>query len=1103
MMMFSKAFKKMRETWESDMRVGVVEQESLEEDKIEDLSGFCVPVTNKLVPTVKIIPKDIPASDLGISRMEQLVENKGVEGEREKETYMGTCGAGHRDETLVCSRLEPFIPAGKEYYIARAGVEEKLNCSGEQVKEEMEPDIIRLEEHTAVAEDANLLGEVVEQGDQDDSSSTLTLSTGNQTKDYSNCLSNPAAEFEMNQFEEEVGDVEQGLIALQDAPVLGSVAVQAWILNERTEIKQRGVTVAKYQGYLEHALLSYSSLEVEEEAIGMARDNANCNIAKRDIKPIIIADQSEHFKKSDKTRNRSWCWWWVLTLMVFLSNMTTKLVSYQDPGFGVQPGSVDVKSDGLSGMGFFMDLEGEMENNTLVVYESWVERLDGHSHEELFRNHFILGEGEMMGIWNKTRSPNLKLLGMEMYELTATADEANSLVTTGVETGPIINEGFYLGNMEEEVTHGITGLEMLPGSNTWVDETAENYMELPGEHVFLGGEIENWNKTRFLDREVMDSLEESLAFSEVNATMVDSPDHYQDNHIGLAEVKTYEAVITGSGAAGNPFSQTGGGEEEMFEGTVMEAVADIFRAAIRLVTRCEADFTESGAADNPFSQTGGGEEVKFEVTDTEAVVDMIRAALRVVNKYEVVFTGSGAAVIPFSQTGGGEEEMFKYQDNHIGLVEERTFKAAFSKSGAAGNTFGPTGGGEEETFKVTVTEAVAEVIKAALRVVARYEAVFTESGAVGNPFSQTGGGEGVIKEMTVKKAVADMTREVLRDMTQHEASSQDQKHVFFQALFLATALGCPLFQFWHGGDDPHELLVDGGQVYSRGGISYTNRKEVEKFKGTKEGEMKSAKASSECLANKSPEIDHPAADADVAAMGSTAKPEDKQQADILYAAEVLRNLEISHMHAAHEIGAKQAVSLSNEQGKLKCTVLGEPHDGLVSHAEQTWDYLPYNNVSWLKVEYDEVRADHIAARECLNLACKLAYKELKHNNNIEVERKQIMVQELGLLMDNYVSTYSDHESLSIRQRGQSFPVQIETRLWEMNEAVEEVKDIIRDHTSSTRTPPTSPCRTSGCSSVPGMLRLNRRWPGLCMTSPGTGRRSSLSPSFVPWSSSRG
>merc|ERR1719470_814956 len=113
--------------------------------------------------------------------------------------------------------------------------------------------------------------------------------------------------------------------------------------------------------------------------------------------------------------------------------------------------------------------------------------------------------------------------------------------------------------------------------------------------------------------------------------------------------------------------------------------------------------------------------------------------------------------------------------------------------------------------------------------------------------------------MTVKEVVADMTKEVLRDKTRHKAGTQDQmtnitvshpvtscytsvpddqKYVFFLALFLAV-LGCSLSQFWFGGDDPHKLLVDGGQVHFRGGISYTNKKEVEKFKGIKVGEMRS------------------------------------------------------------------------------------------------------------------------------------------------------------------------------------------------------------------------------------------------------------------------
>ena len=71
----------------------------------------------------------------------------------------------------------------------------------------------------------------------------------------------------------------------------------------------------------------------------------------------------------------------------------------------------------------------------------------------------------------------------------------------------------------------------------------------------------------------------------------------------------------------------------------------------------------------------------------------------------------------------------------------------------------------------------------------------------------------------------------------------------------------------------------------------------------------------------------------------------------------------------------------------------------------------------------------------------------QEDNNIEEERKQIMILELGLCMDKYVSAYSDHETFYIRQTGQDFPDQIENMLWETNEVVEEVKDAIRDHTS--------------------------------------------------------
>ena len=92
-MMFSKTFKGLRDTWESDMRVGVVEQERMEGDIFEVVktrkltftfnqdqcckvpSGLCVPGTNKLVLTVGIISEDScrPGSDLGIPSSEQIV----------------------------------------------------------------------------------------------------------------------------------------------------------------------------------------------------------------------------------------------------------------------------------------------------------------------------------------------------------------------------------------------------------------------------------------------------------------------------------------------------------------------------------------------------------------------------------------------------------------------------------------------------------------------------------------------------------------------------------------------------------------------------------------------------------------------------------------------------------------------------------------------------------------------------------------------------------------------------------------------------------------------------------------------------------------------
>ena len=140
------------------------------------------------------------------------------------------------------------------------------NSTTEQVKEERKPEVHNLCTEGNIMKSSH--GFVEEELEQ------FQHSTRNQTDGNSNSLSNPAAEFKMKQFDE-LGDVEHGLIAPEDAPVLNSVAVQSWTITEKTGFKseQKCVTIVKYQGYLLNTLCSDSSLQVEKRVIGMARES--------------------------------------------------------------------------------------------------------------------------------------------------------------------------------------------------------------------------------------------------------------------------------------------------------------------------------------------------------------------------------------------------------------------------------------------------------------------------------------------------------------------------------------------------------------------------------------------------------------------------------------------------------------------------------------------------------------------------------------------------------------------------------------------------------------------------------------------------------------
>ena len=133
-----------------------------------------------------------------------------------------------------------------------------------------------------------------------------------------------------------------------------------------------------------------------------------------------------------------------------------------------------------------MGLEGEKENNTVEVYERRVvKEVYGHSDTDLPGERIFLGEGDLLEIWNETRSAD-----KEMQELIAktTANEgwglelavANNLVKTGWETQTSsVEEGSHLGQ-EEEKELFISSFNHEPSSQTGGGE------EMKYEAAFTG-----------------------------------------------------------------------------------------------------------------------------------------------------------------------------------------------------------------------------------------------------------------------------------------------------------------------------------------------------------------------------------------------------------------------------------------------------------------------------------------------------------------------------------------------------------------------------------------------------------------------------------------
>ena len=100
-----------------------------------------------------------------------------------------------------------------------------------------------------------------------------------------------------------------------------------------------------------------------------------------------------------------------------------------------------------------------------------------------------------------------------------------------------------------------------------------------------------------------------------------------------------------------------------------------------------------------------------------------------------------------------------------------------------------------------------------------------------------------------------------------------------------------------------------------------------------------------------------------------------------------------------------------------------------------WQMAPYSHLSWDEVAHDVARAEYIAVRERLYLACSQVRLELNH---IEEVRK-MMINHLDHMMEQFVDAFCDYSLV-----GQCLSGQEEDRFWLLCDDVEDAKEEIRE-----------------------------------------------------------